>query len=123
MSNVKVYYNSGCPLCKAGIESQRCRMAAHGVDDVVWIDVHTDPAAVNDIGASLEFVRERLHVICDDGAPQIGIDAFSALFARTPGQAKLAKLLALPLLHGLATLIYNPFARVLYWWNRALGHW
>ena len=84
MSNVKVYYNSGCPLCKAGIESQRCRMAAQGVDDVAWIDVHTDPAAVNDIGASLEFVRERLHVICDEGAPQIGIDAFSAI--TTPSQ-------------------------------------
>jgi predicted DCC family thiol-disulfide oxidoreductase YuxK len=120
---IKVYYNSACPVCRAGIEDQSCRMAAQGVDDVEWLDVHANPALAREIGVDLETVRERLHVRGADGALRVGSDAFATLFARTRGQRWLGKVLTLPLLRSLARLSYNVFARGLYKWNRAKRRW
>ena len=119
----KVYYNSACPVCKAGINDQRARMQACGITDVVWIDVHTQPQAVTEVGATLEQVRERLYVRGSDGQLNIGVDAISQLWSQTRGQRMLGKLLRVPLIKQLAHLAYNCFARLLYRWNRAQRHW
>jgi len=58
----KVYYNSACPVCNAGIKDQRRRMEACSIKDIEWIDVHSNPDALSEVGASLEQVRERLYV-------------------------------------------------------------
>ena len=50
----KVYYNSACPVCKAGIEKQRDVMERDGVDGVEWVDVHTRPEMANETPSSLE---------------------------------------------------------------------
>ena len=34
---------------------------------VEWIDIHRDAEAVYEIGAEREFVRERLHVVDENG--------------------------------------------------------
>jgi hypothetical protein len=78
MAKVKVYYNSACPVCNAGITGQRERMAGCGTD-VDWIDIHRDAKAANEIGAEREFVRERLHVVDESGKVRIGAEAFEAL--------------------------------------------
>jgi predicted DCC family thiol-disulfide oxidoreductase YuxK len=80
----KVYYNSACPVCDAGIKDQRQRMEACGVKDVEWIDIHTHPEAVEEVGAPLEQVRERLHVKAEDGRLDVGADAFARLWSITP---------------------------------------
>ena len=49
-SGPKVYYNSRCPVCRAGIESQRRRMAAAGAP-VEWCDINEHPEALAEIGA------------------------------------------------------------------------
>jgi len=98
-------------------------MEACGIKDVEWVDVHRHPEAVSELGASLEKVRERLHVKNASGQIDVGIDAFQNLWSRTPGQSWLARLLGLPILKQLMRLIYNIFARLLYRWNRALRHW
>ncbi|PTR15565.1 MULTISPECIES: thiol-disulfide oxidoreductase DCC family protein [unclassified Nitrosospira] len=121
--STKVYYNSACPVCNAGIKDQRQRMEACGVKDVEWIDVHTHPEAAREVGAPLEQVRERLHVKAEDGRLDIGADAFTRLWLQTPGQRWLAKLLRLPVLRQITYLAYNAFAKLLYHWNRAKGHW
>ena len=123
MDKIKVYYNSACPVCRAGIRNQQCRMAAQGVADVEWLDVHSDPDLVKEVAGDLKAVRERLHVKTADGSIRVGADAFTALFARTRGQKWLAKFLALPVIHELAEHSYNGFARTLYRWNRAKGRW
>jgi len=123
MDKIKVYYNSACPVCKAGIRNQRCRMAAQGITDVEWLDVHSDPELVKEVGATLKAVRERLHVKNADGSIRVGTDAFTTLFARTRGQKWLAKFLVLPGVHQLAERSYNGFAHALYRWNRAKGRW
>jgi predicted DCC family thiol-disulfide oxidoreductase YuxK len=119
----KVYYNSACPVCDAGIKDQRARMAACGATDVEWIDVHAEPARAAEVGATVEAVRERLHVREDDGSVGVGAEAFARLWARTDGQGWLASLVRLPILSMLARLAYNVFARALYRWNRARGRW
>lgn len=119
----KVYYNSACPVCNAGIKDQRQRMEACGIKDVEWVDVHAHPEAVSEVGASLEQVRERLYVKDADGRLNVGADAFTRLWSQTPGQRWLARLLRLPVLRQLTHLAYNGFARLLYRWNRAKKHW
>ena len=119
----KVYYNSACPVCNAGIKGQRERMEACGAANVEWIDVHNNPQAVAEVGAELETVRETLHVKTADGRIAKGADAFAALWSRTQGQGWAAKLVRVPGVHALAQLAYRIFARVLYRWNRSKGHW
>ena len=119
----KVYYNSACPVCNAGIKDQRQRMEACGIKDIEWVDVHENPEAVSEVGASLEQVRERLYVKDPDGRLNVGADAFTRLWSQTPGQRWLAKLFQLPVLRSFAQTAYNVFARLLYRWNRAKRHW
>lgn len=122
-AQTRVYYNSACPVCNAGIKSQRERMEACRAVDVQWIDVHNNPQAVAEVGADLETVRETLHVKTADGEIARGADAFAALWSRTQGQGWLAALVRLPLLHALAQLAYKGFAWLLYRRNRGKGHW
>jgi predicted DCC family thiol-disulfide oxidoreductase YuxK len=119
----KVYYNSACPVCKAGINDQRRRMEKCGVSDIEWVDVHDNPNRVAEVDKSLEHVRERLYVKGDQGEIDIGIDAFVHLWQRTPGQRWLAALFQWPIIRPLARLAYNGFAKLLYRWNRVLKHW
>ena len=60
----KVYYNSACPVCNAGIKDQRQRMEQCHAENPEWVDIHSNPEALAKIDSSLEQVRERLHV-CD----------------------------------------------------------
>jgi len=98
-------------------------MEACGIEDIEWVDVHTNPDAVSEVGASLEQVRERLHVKDSDGRIDVGADAFTCLWSKTRGQPWLAKLLRLPVLKQLTHSAYNLFARLLYRWNRTRGRW
>jgi len=122
MDRLKVYYNGACPVCNAGIEGQKERMAGCPVE-VDWIDIHRRPEAVKEIGATQEFVRERLHVVDEKGELRVGAEAFGALWRRTPGQGRLANVVAFPGLRLVARWAYNAFAAALYAWNRARGRW
>jgi predicted DCC family thiol-disulfide oxidoreductase YuxK len=122
MSRIKVYYNSACPVCDAGIKGQRERMGTCPVE-VEWIDIHRDAEATREIGVEREFVRERLHVVDESGKVRVGAEAFSALWRHTPGQRRLAGIIGLPVVRVLARWAYNAFAAALYAWNRASGRW
>ena len=98
-------------------------MEACSIKDIEWTDVHSNPDALSEVGASLEQVRERLYVKDSDGQLNVGADAFMCLWSQTRGQRWLAKLLRLPVLKQLTHSAYNVFARLLYRWNRAKGHW
>ena len=119
----KVYYNSACPVCNAGIKDQRKRMQDCGVNNIEWVDVHNNPDAVSEVESSLEQVRERLYVKDDKGQLNIGIDAFIQLWQQTPNQRWLARLFQLPVIRSLARVAYNGFAWLLYRWNRILKRW
>ncbi|BAN50889.1 DUF393 domain-containing protein [Metapseudomonas resinovorans] len=117
---IKVYYNSACPVCKAGIEGQMGKTTACQVE---WADVHRDNDAVIEIGENLEYVRERLHLVDEQGVKRMGMDAFIVLWRHSPGERWKARLFSLPLIHGAAQLAYKAFARLLYRWNKAKRHW
>jgi predicted DCC family thiol-disulfide oxidoreductase YuxK len=118
----KVYYNSRCPVCRAGIEGQRRRMEAAGAA-AEWCDINEHPEALAEIGAGIEAVRERLYVREADGRIAVGAEAFAALARATPGQRWLAWLGDLPPIRPLARLAYDAFAARLYRWNRRKGRW
>ena len=122
MSKVSVYYNSACPVCDAGIGAQRRRMQSCSVD-VEWIDIHRNPERLTAIGANREFVRERLHVVDDEGVMRVGAEAFGTLWSRTPGQRFLATFIQTPGIKVFVDCAYNVFAAGLYRWNRWRGRW
>jgi predicted DCC family thiol-disulfide oxidoreductase YuxK len=117
---VTVYYNSACPVCDAGIRSQRGRMAGC---DVQWVDVHAQNEAARAVGAPLEDVRKRLHVTDSQGRVLVGAEALAELWSRSPGQRWLARVVRLRGLRWLAGHAYDLFAEALYRWNRRRGHW
>jgi predicted DCC family thiol-disulfide oxidoreductase YuxK len=122
MGRVKVYYNSACPVCDAGIRAQKRKLEGSGAE-VDWVDVHEDRAAAAEVGADLERVRERLHLVDETGALRVGAEAFLTLWRLTPRQGWLAALFGAPLLRGLFGRGYNAFAALLYRWNRRHARW
>lgn len=119
-SRTTVYYNSACPVCDAGIRSERERLRGC---DVQWVDVHERNEAVGEVGAALEDVRRRLHVRGAGGQVFVGMDAIIELWSGTPGRRWLARVLRWPLVRPLARAAYDGFAGLLYRWNLRRGHW
>lgn len=117
---MKVYYNSACPICKAGIEGQ---MDKNSVCEIQWNDVHKNNAAVSEVSSDLEFVRERLHVVDENGNLQVGFDAFLAIWRNSPTETWKSKLFGFPVIKQLCRVAYNLFAAALYKWNKAKKHW
>jgi predicted DCC family thiol-disulfide oxidoreductase YuxK len=117
----KVYYNSACPVCSAGIAYQRRKLGAG--DDVEWIDVHSHNEAVCEVNADLELVRERLHVLDGEGKLHVGADACAELWSKTPGQNAWARIARMAGLRHLWRWLYNGFAAVLYRFNRLNRRW
>jgi predicted DCC family thiol-disulfide oxidoreductase YuxK len=124
MTGLRVYYNSRCPVCDAGIRSQRRRMQAAGAGTAAeWRDINDEPDALRFCGAGIDDVRRKLYVLDADGNVHIGAAAFTALWRTTPGQRWLARLLSLPPLAAFARWSYDGFAALLYAWNRRQGRW
>ncbi len=117
---MKVYYNSGCPVCKAGIEGQ---MEKSSSCEVQWADVHKDNRLVSELHADLEFVRERLHAVDEQGKLHVGFDAVLAIWRNSPTERWKARFFGLPLIRHLCRAAYNLFAAALYGWNRSKRHW
>lgn len=121
-SSTTVYYNGACPICDAGVQMQRRRMASCDID---WVDVHRTPAAAHALGVPLEAVRERLHVV-SNGELLVGASAVAALwqapFALHRGESPVTWWGGRGL-RALANWTYDCFARGLYRWNLRRGRW
>jgi predicted DCC family thiol-disulfide oxidoreductase YuxK len=117
---MKVYYNSACPVCKAGIEGQ---MEKGSSCEIQWADVHGDNKLVSEVDADLEFVRERLHVVDENGKLHVGFDAFLAIWKNSTSERWKAAVFGLPVIRQLCRVAYNLFAAALYRWNISKKHW
>ena len=117
---MKVYYNSACPVCKGGIESQMEKGASC---EIQWADVHKNNELVSEVHAELESVRERLHVVDENQELHVGFDAFLAIWRNSPAERWKARVFGLPLIKQLCRLSYNLFAAALYKWNKSKKHW
>ena len=124
MKTRRVFFNSACPVCRAGVANQRERMQATGAGcDIEWCDVATDPAALGGRGITVDDVRLKLYAEDEQGNLHVGADAFAALWRETPGRRWLGRLLSAPGLSRPARWAYDRFADFLYAWNRRHGRW
>ncbi|MFA0812288.1 thiol-disulfide oxidoreductase DCC family protein [Microbulbifer epialgicus] len=119
-TKIRVYYNSACPVCNAGISAQKRKSSSC---EVIWEDVHLDNAKAEELNVDLELIRERLHVIDARGNLCVGYEAFIAIWENSPSERWKAKLSKIYGLRWCLNKTYNGFARCLYLWNRALKHW
>ena len=110
-----VYYDGGCPLCRAEIAAYQ---RAPGGESIRWVDAHgCEPA---ELGPGLER-REalaRLHVRRADGALVEGAAAFVAIWAALPRWRWLARVARLPGVLPALELGYSGFLRVRPLWRR-----
>jgi predicted DCC family thiol-disulfide oxidoreductase YuxK len=119
-----VWYNTKCPVCNAGIDWQRNRLArAAKAGAIEFRDINLEPDALAGFGAGLEDVRRRLHAIDDVGRLHVGADCAIEIWRRTPGQAWIGRILGFPLVRQIARFCYDRFANRLYAWNRRRGRW
>ncbi|QBQ55599.1 thiol-disulfide oxidoreductase DCC family protein [Nitrosococcus wardiae] len=117
---IKVYYNSACPVCNAGIKNQKAKMAHCRIE---WKDVHTQSGIHNEISPDLEFVRKRLHAINEKGEIKVGVEAFEVIWRHSPNERWKAKLVSFPIIKQISIFLYNAFAWFLYKWNLRKHHW
>lgn len=124
LSKLTVWYNSKCPVCSAGISRQRNRLLRAARSGIIeFRDINLEPEALARFGAGIEDVRRRLHAVDAQGRLHVGADCAIAVWRRTPGDAWLGWLLALPLIRPIARFAYDRFADRLYAWNRRKGRW
>lgn len=101
-----VIYNASCPICAREIASYR-RYCETRALPVAFHDLdRTDLAALK---LTPEQAARRLHVI-DRGTLLAGTPAFLALWSAMPRFRPLARVLALPGLRQIATLLYEGLA-------------
>ncbi len=117
---LSVYFNSACPICNAGIGTQKKRSTACSIQ---WKDVHKDNSLVCELKQKLITVRKYLHVSDASGQQHVGINAFIILWQNSPKELWKARLFCLPLIRQLSQLIYFAFANGLYSWNKLLKRW
>lgn len=122
--HLTVWYNTRCPVCDAGISRQKRRLIELvKAGRVEFRDINFEPAALAGFGASLEDIRRRLHAVDAEGRLLVGADVAIAVWAMTPGEGWLARLLGNPVTLPFTRFAYDHFADLLYAWNRRKGHW
>jgi predicted DCC family thiol-disulfide oxidoreductase YuxK len=122
LAKLEIFYNNACPVCAAGIASQRRRMNPLGLE-AAWKDIAADETLVCEIGADLDKVRHSLHVRDENGIVHVGADAIARLMLETPGQIWLGRLMMWPPLRPVSRWLYDRFADQLFAWNRRHGRW
>ena len=118
--DINVYFNSACPICKAGIEAQKNKKSTC---DIVWNDLHLENSLSEKLGRELALARKYLHATDDRGERHVGVDAFILLWENSPQDNWKAKLLSLPVIKEFSQAGYFIFANLLYGFNIAMKNW
>ncbi len=119
-----VYYNGACPICGAEVRHYR-QLAARDGAALDWIDISRDGDALRPYGIDAAGAERRLYAVLDDGRLLAGVDAFQALWRRLPRYRWLARLVGIPGLRTIATIVYErvlaPLLVSLNRWRAASG--
>ncbi len=109
-----VYYDGGCPLCRAEIATYQ---RAEGGDALRWVDAHGCGSA--ELGPDLDRAKAlaRLHVRRADGSLVQGAAAFAEIWQALPRWRWLSTLARLPVVMPALELGYNIFLRVRPLWR------
>ncbi len=111
-----VYYDGGCPLCRAEIATYQ---RAVGGDTLRWVDA-TDCTAT-ELGRDLErpAALAKLHVRRADGTLVVGAAAFVEVWSALPRWSGLARIARLPGVVPLLDVAYSGFLRLRPLWRPA----
>jgi len=121
---VEVFYNSACPVCRAGMDEQRSALKKSGLETgVQFIDMTVAPDSLAPDGLTLDHVRRHFYVRDGAGHLHRGADAAAVLWGMTPGRRWFGWLISRPVIRPLARLFYDWFANRLYNWNQRKGRW
>ena len=91
MPTCTVYFDGGCPVCRAEIAHyQRQR----GAEAIAWVDASSCDEAALGPGVDRAVVLSRFHVRGEDGSLTSGAAAFVEIWRRLPAFAWLAPLAA-----------------------------
>lgn len=111
-TDTRVLYNHDCPVCRAEITHYADYAGREGLaigfDDLNRVDLGM-------WGVSADQAARRLHVV-HEGRVLSGIPAFITLWQQMPRYRWLARIVGLPGLRQIATVVYDHIlAPVLYW--------
>jgi predicted DCC family thiol-disulfide oxidoreductase YuxK len=123
-SQLTVWYNTKCPVCTAGIDWQKNRLArAARSGAIIFRDINAEPDALMRFGATVDDIRRRLHAVDEEGSLFVGINCAIQIWRRTPGDGWLSATVGLPIIRPIAGIGYDRFADLLFAWNRWKHHW
>ena len=121
-TDIHVYYNGACPICRSEIHHYRGIAESHGVASIAWTDITTRAGLLLSWGVSDDAIVRRLHVVDGDGRLLAGVDAFIEIWKRLPPYGWLARLASVGWIKPLADALYDKvLAAALYRWNKAKG--
>ncbi|MPQ95290.1 thiol-disulfide oxidoreductase DCC family protein [Thioclava sp. JE_KL1] len=107
-SKATVYYDGGCPLCRAEIGLYR---ETPGAEALAFVDL-SEPGATLPDGLSRADALARFHVRAEDGRLVSGAAAFAELWSHLPRWRGLARIARWPLVKTLLELTYRVFLRL-----------
>lgn len=109
-----VYYDGGCPLCRAEIATYQ---QAAGGDSLAWVDAHACGVAELGSGLDRSNALARLHVRRANGTLLQGAAAFAEIWSVLPGWRWLGRLARLPVVLPLLDVAYTVFLRIRPLWR------
>ena len=111
--DTEVLYNASCPICSREVDHY-ARLSTRQALPIRYDD-GTDPEKLRDWGISAEDAARRFHVR-KNGVTYAGIPAFIVLWRDIPQMRWLARLISLPGVHWLATVLYDHVAAPMLYW-------
>ena len=113
---ITVFYDAKCGLCRREI-NHYMRIAPIGVFE--WIDITTTPEPFTKLGFSIADGLKVLHVKDTNGTIYSAVDGFMIIWQNLPKWWVLSKIVGLPIVHPIVSMIYRKFAT---WRFNRLGY-
>jgi predicted DCC family thiol-disulfide oxidoreductase YuxK len=107
MSQLVVFYDGGCPLCRREIAHYR-RIDRQSA--IRWVDIISEKEALDAAGLDLAAAMRRIHAREADGRLVSGVTAFVAVWRRLPFYRHLASLIDGLRLTAVLDRMYGRFA-------------
>ena len=117
---VTLFWDGGCPLCQREIAHYKQLDVENNVE---WVDIHAEPSRLQPHQVTPADAMELIHAVDKDGALQVGVPAFLAVWEQLPYWSVLPPLMRnVPLATPAAAAAYTFWAKNrLQITNRKLG--